>query len=724
MSFFAEGGSITRPPLLNDSNYPYWKVRMRAFIKSQEERAWRSILTGWTPPSESDDITKVKSEIYWTDAEDKLSSYNNKALHAIFNGVGEGYIKLISSCVSAKEAWEILQTQFEGTTDVKRSRLVMLTTRFENLRMTETESLTEFYERLSDIANEYFALGEKLENNVLVRKIVRVLPDRFQTKLTAIEEAKDLDTMKVEELMGSLQTFELNQQIRQKEKPSAPKEKSVALKSSKIKDSEEDDGDDELALLTKNFQKYMKKIGNKRSSFKSSKGNQFSRPFENNNKKGVQCRECEGFGHIQSECANTLKKNKKVMTASWSDKDSESSDEDDNVNLALTSVVSSLTLNLQENERIVCLNNTVQEDNSDCESNESDLDEDSLKESYKDMYDQWLRVCSENRLMASNNKLLQDKNDDLVNTVRDLEGQIIAKDCEIKRLANEINHMIKGVKMLNPNSKILDDVIDAGQKAGNYSGLGSDGFKSTGKTNFVNSGIHSVASSNLSAGTSHVDDSTKGKSVFKSVKQINRFIPICHFCGVKGHIRPRCFTMMNLFKSKYLNHYSKTNHVVQKPSKFVWVEKTRKTCLATFTCHKSRASNSWYFDSGCSRHMTGDASILSNFKTMKCGGVTFGDGMSGNILGKGTLNLDGLPKLKNVLLVEGLKANLISISQICDQGFTVNFSRDNCDVIDQNGVSILKGYRSIDNCYTVSPSLTCHTAIRNTTDLCLKKWVI
>ena len=63
MSFFAEGGYVTRPPLLNDSNYSYWKVRMRAFIKSQEEKAWRSILTGWKPPSESDDITKVKFEI-------------------------------------------------------------------------------------------------------------------------------------------------------------------------------------------------------------------------------------------------------------------------------------------------------------------------------------------------------------------------------------------------------------------------------------------------------------------------------------------------------------------------------------------------------------------------------------------------------------------------------------------------------------------------------------
>ena len=77
---------------------------MRAFIKSQDEKAWRAVLSGWTPPVESDDVTKVKSELDWTDAEDKLSNYNNKALHAIFNGVGECYIKLISSCVTAKDA--------------------------------------------------------------------------------------------------------------------------------------------------------------------------------------------------------------------------------------------------------------------------------------------------------------------------------------------------------------------------------------------------------------------------------------------------------------------------------------------------------------------------------------------------------------------------------------------------------------------------------------------
>ncbi|XP_062094317.1 uncharacterized protein LOC133800375 [Humulus lupulus] len=402
--------------------------------------------------------------------------------------------------------------------------------------------------------------------------------------------------MKVEELMGSLRTFELNQQIRQKGKPNALKEKSVALKSSKKKDSDENDGEDEMALLTKNFQKYIKKIGNKKPTFKSSKGNHFSKHFDNSNKRGIQWRECEGFGHIQSECANTLKKNKKVMVATWSDHDSESNDEEDNSNLVLTSVVSGLTLNSQVKKRFVCLNNTVHEQNSECECSESDLDEDSLKESYKDMNDQWLKVCSDNRLMVSNNKSLQKRNNELENTVKNLEKKVIAKDCEIKRLSNEINHMVKGVKMLNPNSRILDDVIVAGQQAI----------------------------------TSPLTDATKLQSVPIDLTQTEvlrsnksgHFVPICHFCGVRGHIRPRC-----------------------------------------------------------------DISILTHFKSSKCGAVTFGDGIAGNIVGKGTLNLDGLPKLRNFFLVEGIKANLISISQICDQGFTINFSHDYCNVVDQTGTS-------------------------------------
>ena len=78
-----------------------------------------------------------------------------------------------------------------------------LTIRLENLHMLEEESLYDFYPKLYDITNESFALGEKIPESMPMRKIIRSLPNRFQFKITAIEESNNLDTMKVEELIGS-----------------------------------------------------------------------------------------------------------------------------------------------------------------------------------------------------------------------------------------------------------------------------------------------------------------------------------------------------------------------------------------------------------------------------------------------------------------------------------------------------------------------------------------
>lgn len=50
-------------------------------------------------------------------------------------------------------------------------------------------------------------------------------------------------------------------------------------------------------------------------------------------------------------------------------------------------------------------------------------------------------------------------------------------------------------------------------------------------------------------------------------------------------------------------------------------------------------------------------------------------------------------------MVEGLLANLISISQLCDQGFIVNFSKDKCEALDSKKSTIMTGTRPLDNCY-------------------------
>ncbi|KAL8456846.1 hypothetical protein ACS0TY_034908 [Phlomoides rotata] len=93
--------------MLDGSNYPYWKPKMRMYIKSIDERAWRSILVGWTPlrtTADADNETRVKRELDWMTEESTLASYNSKALNAIFTSVDTSMFKIISNCVSSKDA--------------------------------------------------------------------------------------------------------------------------------------------------------------------------------------------------------------------------------------------------------------------------------------------------------------------------------------------------------------------------------------------------------------------------------------------------------------------------------------------------------------------------------------------------------------------------------------------------------------------------------------------
>ena len=117
----------------------------------------------------------------------------------------------------------MLEVTHEGTSTVKKSKLKMLTTKFEDLKMEEDEQFIDFYTRLQDLVNSKVGLGDPLKLEAIVRKILRSLPERFRPKVTTIEESKDIDTLVVEELVGYLQTFKITL------RPSA-KKKGVTLK--------------------------------------------------------------------------------------------------------------------------------------------------------------------------------------------------------------------------------------------------------------------------------------------------------------------------------------------------------------------------------------------------------------------------------------------------------------------------------------------------------------
>ena len=76
----------------------------------------------------------------------------------------------------------------------------------------------------------------------------------------------------------------------------------------------------------------------------------------------------------------------------------------------------------------------------------------------------------------------------------------------------------------------------------------------------------------------------------------------------------------------------------------------------------------------------------------------------------GKLVHDGLPSLNKVLLVKGLTANLISISQLCDEGFNVTFTKSECLVTNEKSEVLMKGSRSKDICYLWTPQETSYSS--------------
>ncbi|GAV88626.1 UBN2 domain-containing protein, partial [Cephalotus follicularis] len=115
--------------------------------------------------------------------------------------------------------------------------------------MHDNESISDMFTCFTTIINSLKNLGKSYPNQELVRKILRCLPKSWTPKVTAIEEAKDLSVLPLEQLLGSLMTHETT--MKNHENVEVKKKKSIAFKASK-EDSESDE-DGYVTLITSQF---------------------------------------------------------------------------------------------------------------------------------------------------------------------------------------------------------------------------------------------------------------------------------------------------------------------------------------------------------------------------------------------------------------------------------------------------------------------------------------
>ncbi|XP_022889006.1 uncharacterized protein LOC111404428 [Olea europaea var. sylvestris] len=327
---------------------------MRASLKSLDERVWDELID---------------------------CNWNSKGLHALFMSVSPEEFRRVLMCETAKEVWDILEIMHEGTKTVKNSKLLMLASRFEEIRIKDDESFDEYYAKLNGIVNSSFKLGERIPESKIVRKVLRPLPERFRPKVIAIEKSKDLDTVKIEELRRG--DCLLCKALKSKKWPQDKKRGAPS--------------------------KFLREKNDKSTARNPGKKSQV-----------IRCRKCQGFGHYRNEYPNfkkNLKKGKsKALVVSLTDDDSNSSDQSDSSSseeekgyMAFVSTVKSKLD--KESEK-------VKEEVESKKSRDDSEDATDIHEAYQLLFKESLKIKKVNKAIFKKVDKLERKNEKITNDLQ------------------------------------------------------------------------------------------------------------------------------------------------------------------------------------------------------------------------------------------------------------------------------------------------------------------
>jgi hypothetical protein len=261
-----EGTSTNKAPLFNGTNFSFWTVRMRTYIMALGADVWDVVETSYVKP------------VVLANKDDKIEfSFNAKAMNAIPSGLAKEKFVKFMHLETTKEMWDKLISSYKGNEKVKDTKIQTYIVHFEQLKTKEDETVGKYFLRVEELVNEMRALGEKIEEPSLVQKILRSLPDRFNPKVSAIEELNDLKALAFDKLRGTLTASEMRIV---KDKPTS---REASFKADKNEDSEPDE-------IEAKFVRRLKKGSGKYQG-----------------KMPLKCFNCGRIGHFASKCPHKKK---------------------------------------------------------------------------------------------------------------------------------------------------------------------------------------------------------------------------------------------------------------------------------------------------------------------------------------------------------------------------------------------------------------------------------
>ncbi|PNY05238.1 serine/threonine protein kinase SRPK1 [Trifolium pratense] len=344
-----------KTPIFNGdaANFEWWKDRIYSHITGIDDELWDIVEEGvnFKNLNETGRLSIADKKLL-TPTEKKAYIKHHKVKDIIVGAIKhEEYVR-IGDKTSAKSIYDSLCSTYDGNEQVQETKASLLIKQYELFTMEKDEDIETMFTRFQTLVAGLKVLKKSYTTYDHVQKILRCLPLVWRPKVTAIEEARDLEMMSLEILISNLRSHEMvlnaDSEIKNKSKSVAlksTKTSSKALKANPIeveeKSSADGQEDEDLALFTK-FRQWA------RSNRKNYRGS----ASRNSGKKEDQknCFHCKKPGHFIADCPemsskdkskrNSSKKEyyknklKKSLMATFEDLSSESESEEEEANLA------------------------------------------------------------------------------------------------------------------------------------------------------------------------------------------------------------------------------------------------------------------------------------------------------------------------------------------------------------------------------------------------------
>ncbi|XP_038702598.1 uncharacterized protein LOC119999153 [Tripterygium wilfordii] len=322
-------------PIFAGEKYDYWSTILRTYFKSKS--LWEFIEFGCpvciTDENESSGTSgkKGSGKGVVDEAKKKEIEKDNTAVLVIQTTVAEVIFPRISNANCAKQTRDILSTEYQRHSKVRVVKLHSLRRELMNLLMKEGELIKDYYTRVMDVVNRLRICGEDMPDRRVIEKILISLTPKYNNIVTTVEETKDLDSMNVSDLIGSLEAHETRVKIEglNVDTLESAYQMRMSQESNKSQGGSSSSSGWNKRSGTRPQCTFCKREGHSEESCWAKTKPQCSLCKKEGhveehcwNKGKPQCRSCGKFGHLQKECRSKDKDKQQANLAQKTDEES------------------------------------------------------------------------------------------------------------------------------------------------------------------------------------------------------------------------------------------------------------------------------------------------------------------------------------------------------------------------------------------------------------------